>query len=91
MLSTPRDKFLRSYVILLFCLAIILPTNVHAKDHLEITHGPYLVESGEDAITIIWFTNKECLSWVEYCGDTNLGTFPVWGGYPLIEKPVLMD
>jgi hypothetical protein len=86
MLITPRDKFQHSYVILLFCLALLLPTNVHAKDHLEIMHGPYLVESGEDAITIIWFTNKECLSWVEYCGDTNLGTFPVWGGYPLIGK-----
>lgn len=86
MLSTPKKTFQRSYVILLFCLTFLLPANVYSKDYLEITHGPYLVESSENAITIIWFTNKECLSWVEYCGDTNLGTFPVWGGYPKVAK-----
>jgi len=68
--------------ILLFCLFLFQPNNAYSKERLEITHGPYLVELGEHAVTVIWFTNKECLSWVEYCGDDNLSTFPVWGGYP---------
>lgn len=57
-----------------------------SEEKLKITHGPYLVEPGEDCITIIWFTNKDCVSWVEFSGDDNFGTFPVWGGYPKIIK-----
>ena len=53
---------------------------------LKIEHGPYLVEPGENSMTVLWFTNKKSVSWVEYCGDDKKGTFPVWGGYPKIAK-----
>jgi len=67
-------------------LLFTLQVNSYAKEKLEITHGPYLLEPGEDCMTVIWFTNKPCLSWVEYCGEGNFGTFPQWGGYPEIAK-----
>ncbi len=65
-------------------LLFALQVNSFAKERLEITHGPYLVEPGEDCMTIIWFTNRPSLSWVEYCGEAKFGTFPQWGGYPEI-------
>jgi len=68
------------------CLLFVLQGSSLAKEKLEITHGPYLVEPAEDGMTIVWFTNKPCLSWVEYCGEGNFGTFPQWGGYPEIAK-----
>ena len=32
---------------------------------IEITHGPYLQQMGENEVTIIWTTNNDALSWVE--------------------------
>lgn len=68
------------------CMLFALQQHSHANEKLEITHGPYLVEPGTDCMTIIWFTNKPCLSWVEFCGEGNFGTFPQWGGYPEIAR-----
>lgn len=68
------------------CLIIAFQANSQAKEKLEIIHGPYLLEPDENGITIVWATNKPCLSWVEYCGEGNFGTFPQWGGYPEIAK-----
>ena len=70
---------------LLLCLTPAFQNQVYAEK-LKITHGPYLVDPGETSITVIWFTNKACVSWIEYCGDQNFGTFPTWGGYPQIAK-----
>ncbi|HUX95212.1 MAG TPA: FN3 domain-containing metallophosphoesterase family protein [Bacteroidales bacterium] len=79
----------KTIVVLALSLVLLAPWNISlaiSKEKLKITHGPYLVEPGENCMTIVWFTNKNCLSWVEYCGDDNFGTFPVWGGYPEIVK-----
>jgi phosphodiesterase/alkaline phosphatase D-like protein len=35
-----------------------------------IVHGPYLTAPRPDSMTIAWFTNQKCLSWVEY-GETT--------------------
>ena len=56
------------------------------RQNLVISHGPYLVDPAEDGMTVVWFTNRNCVSWVEYSGDQNFGTFPSWGGYPEIAK-----
>ena len=71
----------------LFCI-LLVNHNIYSftEEPLKIEHGPYLVEPGEDSMTVIWFTNKKSVSWVEYCGDDNLGVFPVWGGYPKTAK-----
>jgi Calcineurin-like phosphoesterase/Purple acid Phosphatase, N-terminal domain len=80
-----RHNFLRLFLIV-FCILLIQGKNVFSQERLIFTHGPYLVDPGEKAITVVWFTNKKCLSWVEYCGDKNLGVFPIWGGYPQTAK-----
>lgn len=54
--------------------------------NFKISHGPYLVDPAEDAMTVVWFTNENCVSWVEYAESRSSGTFPTWGGYPEIAK-----
>jgi predicted phosphodiesterase len=81
-----KYKTLVRVLFIVSCLVFTLQKNSYANEKLEITHGPYLVEPGENCMTIIWFTNKPSLSWVEYCGDNNFGVFPQWGGYPKITK-----
>lgn len=76
------DKNIRNIIVVLFINLLIFNHSPANAENLNITHGPYLVEPGADCITIIWTTNKNCQSWVEYCGDKSLGVFPVWGGYP---------
>ena len=46
---------------------------------LAITHGPYLQNITEKSATIMWFTNKNCVSRVEYGTGENMRTFPQWG------------
>lgn len=81
-----RYKTLLPILIVLMSFAIGQNVDAFQADNLKITHGPYLIEPGEDCVTVIWFTNKNCLSWLEYCGDSNFGTFPNWGGYPEVKK-----
>jgi len=33
---------------------------------LRITHGPYLMSPRSTSVTVVWFTNRKCVSWVEY-------------------------
>ncbi len=81
-----KYKIYLRIVLLFFFFTLLQNNHVYAAEELKITHGPYLVEPGENSITVIWFTNKECVSWVEYCGENNFGVFPTWGGYPQIAK-----
>lgn len=37
----------------------------------EITHGPYLCDMTQDAVTIVWTTSKPALSWVELANEGN--------------------
>ena len=55
------------------------PTQEAATD-LAIIHGPYLQNVGETTATVLWFTNKNCVSRVEYSTGDNFRTFPRWGG-----------
>lgn len=68
------------------CVLMFQGKDAISEERLAITHGPYLVEPGQSAMTVVWFTNTACVSWVEYCGDDNRGVFPVWGGYPKIAR-----
>jgi len=73
-------------ILILFSTLPIAGESALSQEKLAITHGPYLLEAAEDAMTVVWFTNKNCLSWVEYSDDENFGTFPTWGGYPKVAK-----
>lgn len=78
-------------ILLILLLYATLPLGgepAHAREKLAITHGPYLQDAAGNAVTIVWFTNKKSVSWVEYCGDENFGTFPVWGGYPKTARSI---
>ncbi len=73
--------------ILIFCSALLLlGAFSFSQESLEITHGPYLIDPAEDSMTVVWFTSKKAVSWVEYSIEKNFGTFPTWGGYPEIAK-----
>jgi len=39
---------------------------VYAVSALQITHGPYLVNQTETAVTVVWFTDVQCRSSIEY-------------------------
>ena len=80
-------KTLKSLPLLFFILMLTFSFSpAFSQDKLEITHGPYLVDPAEDGITVVWFTNKNCTSWVEYSDGQSFGTFPTWGGYPKTAK-----
>jgi acid phosphatase type 7 len=46
----------------------------------SIIHGPYLTAPAADAMTILWFTDKPGVSWVEYATGGGFQTFPRFGG-----------
>ncbi len=45
--------------------AIAAP-EVEKCEELQISHGPYLTSPRGTSMTVVWFTNKKCVSWVEY-------------------------
>lgn len=49
------------------------------EESLTIIHGPYIQNVTENSATIIWFTNKNCVSKIEYGRGENFRTFPQWG------------
>lgn len=56
----------------LMIIIILLFRFVSAQDEttpLRITHGPYLQAPTDSSVTVVWFTNKKCLSRVEYKPD----------------------
>lgn len=61
--------------------ALAAPLFGLAQDAVKpaIVHGPYLQNPTESSITIIWFTNKPCASWVEYGTGESLTSFPKFG------------
>lgn len=81
-----RHHWIIRLVIILFTVLLFQNNFLISQEKLTIDHGPYLVDPAGTAMTVVWFTNKECFSWVEYSGDKNYGTFPTWGGYPKIAK-----
>ncbi|MFC1564956.1 metallophosphoesterase [candidate division KSB1 bacterium] len=72
-------------IMLLFCT---FNGVIHAQEQLKITQGPYLTDPSENGITVVWTTNYNCLSWVEYGTGENLRTFPTWGSIPVKVYPV---
>ena len=80
-----NQKIILYFVI--FLAALLFPTEYSfSEEKLANTHGPYLLDPAENAITVVWFTNKKSVSWVEYCDKKSYGTFPTWGGYPKIAR-----
>ena len=55
---------------------------------IAIAHGPYLQNPAETAMTVIWFTDKPSVGWIEYATGGNFQTFPRFGGLVSTAKPV---
>lgn len=63
-------------------LTVFIPVCFAGTGKLAITHGPYLQQPTENSMTIVWFTDKKCVSMVEYGTGGNLRLFPQWGSIP---------
>ena len=55
---------------------------------ISVVHGPYLQNPSEASMTIVWFTDKPGVGWVEYATGGNFKTFPQFGGLISTAKPV---
>ena len=72
----------RKWVILaliLISVSVGLIGQTPTEENLAITHGPWLVDPAENGITVLWRTNKKCVSRVEYGTGESPQTFPTWG------------
>ena len=49
-------------------------------DPFSIVHGPYLQNPSSTSMTVIWFTSRPAVGWVEYAPADNFQTFPNFGG-----------
>jgi len=45
----------------------------------SIVHGPYLQQLTDSSVIVVWHTNVEATSWVEYGTRSDLESFPVQG------------
>ena len=56
----------------IFAICLAAAPEINGKeDPVRITHGPWLCEMSENAVTIVWKTDKPGLSWVEAGEDTG--------------------
>jgi acid phosphatase type 7 len=55
------------------------------SEPLAIVHGPYLQGPRETSMTVVWFTNKKCLSWVEYGMGATLTEKAVGARHGLVD------
>ena len=71
----------KSIARLLIISALIAPLHAHLQNAAKpaIIHGPYLQNPTGNSVTVIWFTNEACTSWVEYGTGESLSTFPKFG------------
>ncbi len=64
----------------LLLVSVISTSAMAQTSEIRITHGPYLQALTETSVTIVWTTDKEAVSWVEYGTGGNFGSFPTYGG-----------
>lgn len=81
-----RKRKVAIVVLTVFLAAGIDPFPSRSEEKLAIVHGPYLQNPGETSINVVWFTNKNCASWVEYGTGDSPGTFPKFGSLIQIAK-----
>lgn len=78
----------KSIARLLIISALIAPLHAHLQNAAKpaIIHGPYLQNPTGNSVTVIWFTNEACTSWVEYGTGESLSTFPKFGSLVSVAK-----
>jgi acid phosphatase type 7 len=81
-----RLKWGRLLAALILLAAAPRPGRALSEDSFAIIHGPYLQNPTETSVTVVWFTNKNSVSWVEYGTGESPGTFPKFGSLVKIAK-----
>ncbi|MEN6426132.1 MAG: FN3 domain-containing metallophosphoesterase family protein [Phycisphaerales bacterium] len=83
-------------VVIVACFLLGLPC-AFAQDaeRLDIIHGPYLQAVTESSATVVWFTNKNCVSRVEYApadapSDSNEVKTAVASHHGLVDANVMV-
>ncbi len=76
---------MRSIVNILIVVSVLACATSNAEE-LKITHGPYLQHPAPDAITVVWHTNKACVSKVEYGIGNELTNSAISSHYGLIDN-----
>jgi hypothetical protein len=61
-------------------LLALAPAALPQAEPPVILHGPLLLNPSPDGVTVVWFTDRPCASWVEYAQGENFRTFPSLGG-----------
>jgi len=75
------------------CIAALLPLTlaslsggiIAAEEPLSITHGPYLQQPDQTSMTVVWFTNRPCVSKLEYGTGDKPDRVAVGARYGLID------
>jgi len=62
----------RHTIILLLLASALLAGQAPASGPFAITTGPYLQSPAETSMTVMWLTNKDSVSWVQYGEGTSL-------------------
>lgn len=52
-----------------FLLLLGLHRSASAQNEIQIQHGPYLQNVGENEVTVLWVTSTDAMSWVEIAPD----------------------
>ena len=65
--------------------ACLLPATAEEPERLSITHGPVLVSPRADGVTVLWHTNRRCVSHVEYGTGETLDRKAVSAHHGLID------
>ena len=68
-----------------FFILLILLVSSCGVYALQITAGPCLQNATETSVTILWITDANCTSWVEYGTDSSLGQRAIYSQYGLTD------
>ena len=60
---------MKKIAIALVALLVGLAASAQDRQTIKITHGPWLCDMTEDAVTVVWTTDQPAMSWVEYGED----------------------
>ena len=82
----PDHRKLFSRALLIAALTVPLLARFPTTEKPVLIHGPYLQNPTDHSVTVIWFTNKPCTSWIEYGTGESLATFPQFGSLVSVAK-----
>ena len=80
------NKLIAVTMFMVGAVVLCIQATVVYAEELEITHGPYLQHPTADGMTIVWHTNKKCVSKVEYGVGNELTETAVNSHHGLVDN-----